>query len=100
MEGWKEEKGSLVVLLLAERARSECARPTRAIEVQPGYPLKSVTSELGGWREQRPGALLGRRTRTMKLCSLGIRARHGALRVGRVRMSRAVKGSLGHLSLT
>ena len=27
-----EEKGSLVVLLLAERARSECARSTRAIE--------------------------------------------------------------------
>ena len=33
-----EEKGSLVVLLLAERARSECARSTRAIEDQPGYP--------------------------------------------------------------
>jgi hypothetical protein len=30
--------GSLVVLLLAERARSEGARSTRAIEDQPGYP--------------------------------------------------------------
>ena len=39
--------GSLVVLLLAERARSECARPTRAFEDQPGHPLKSVTSERG-----------------------------------------------------
>jgi hypothetical protein len=34
----KGGKGSLVVLLLAERARSECARSTRAIEDQPGYP--------------------------------------------------------------
>jgi hypothetical protein len=32
MEGWKEEGGGLVVLLLAERARSEGARPTRAAE--------------------------------------------------------------------
>ena len=31
-------KGSLVVLLLAERARSEGARSTRAIEDRPGYP--------------------------------------------------------------
>jgi hypothetical protein len=42
--------GSLVVLLLAERARSECARPTRAFEDQPGHPLKRVTSKLGGER--------------------------------------------------
>jgi hypothetical protein len=34
----KDEKGSLAVLLLAERARSECARSTRAIEDRPGYP--------------------------------------------------------------
>ena len=32
--GW----GSLVVLLLAERARSEGARSTRAFEDRPGYP--------------------------------------------------------------
>ena len=32
MEGWKEEGGGLVVLLLAERARSEGARSTRAEE--------------------------------------------------------------------
>ena len=37
--------GSLVVLLLAERARSEGARSTRAIEDQPGYPLKEVGTE-------------------------------------------------------
>jgi hypothetical protein len=34
----KDGKGSLVVLLLTERARSECARSTRAIEDRPGYP--------------------------------------------------------------
>jgi hypothetical protein len=34
----KDGKGSLAVLLLAERARSECARSTRAIEDRPGYP--------------------------------------------------------------
>jgi hypothetical protein len=32
MEGWKEEGGGLVVLLLAERARSEGPRSTRAVE--------------------------------------------------------------------
>ena len=34
----KDGKGSLAVLLLAERARSEGARSTRAIEDRPGYP--------------------------------------------------------------
>ena len=43
-----------------------------------------------------PGALLARRTRTMKQCSPGTRARLGAIGVGRVRKLRAVKGSLGH----
>jgi hypothetical protein len=38
--------GSLVVLLLAERARSEGARSTRALEDQPGYPGKAPTNEL------------------------------------------------------
>jgi len=38
----KEEKGNLVVLLLAERARSEGARSTRAIEDRPGHPLEIV----------------------------------------------------------
>ncbi len=33
----KDMKGSLAVLLLAERARSECARSMRAIEARPGY---------------------------------------------------------------
>ena len=41
--------GSLVVLLLAERARSECARPTRAIEDQPSCPVG--TSDLNVYVE-------------------------------------------------
>jgi hypothetical protein len=46
---------------------------------------------------ERPGALLARRTRTVKLCSPGTRARLGALGdFGRVRILRAVKGNLGH----
>jgi len=44
----EEGMGSLVVLLLAERAPSEGPRSTRAIEDQPGHPLKRDTSELGG----------------------------------------------------
>ena len=40
---------------------------------------------------ERPGALLARRTRTVKLCSPGRRARLGALGGGRVRKSRAVE---------
>jgi hypothetical protein len=34
-------KGSLVFLLLAERARSEGARSTRAIEDQPDHPFEN-----------------------------------------------------------
>ena len=37
----KKIEGSLAVLLLAERARSECAHSTRAIENRPGYPEKT-----------------------------------------------------------
>jgi hypothetical protein len=44
----REEKGSLVVLLLAERAPSEGPRSTRAFEDRPGHPLSRETSELGG----------------------------------------------------
>jgi len=33
----REGERGLAVLLLAERARSECARSTRAIEDQPGH---------------------------------------------------------------
>ena len=53
---------------------------------------------LNSWcsRNARSGVLLARRTRTFRKCSLGKRARHGALGVGRVRMLRAGKGSLGH----
>ncbi len=36
----RDGKGSLAVLLLAERARSECARSTRAIEDRPDCPSK------------------------------------------------------------
>ena len=36
---WRGRGGDLVVLLLAERARSEGARSTRAFEDQPGRPL-------------------------------------------------------------
>jgi hypothetical protein len=41
-------EGSLVVLLLAERARSECARSMRAIEDQPDCPVKRDMIEVGG----------------------------------------------------
>ena len=44
----REEKGGLVVLLLAERAPSEGPRSTRAFEDRPGHPLKRETSKLGG----------------------------------------------------
>ena len=54
-----------------------------------------ATRGLRRMRREQPGALFARRTHTMKLCSPGRRARLGALRVGRVRMSRAVEGSLG-----
>ena len=39
--------GSLVVLLLAKRAASEGPPSTRALEDQPGRPLKMQTSKLG-----------------------------------------------------
>ena len=47
----KDMKGSLAVLLLAERARSECARSTRAIEDRPGYPW----NEMKNWEIARSG---------------------------------------------
>jgi hypothetical protein len=52
MRGWPRKKGegdSLVVLLLAERARSEGARSTRAIEDQPGCPQRGRQASLEGW---------------------------------------------------
>ena len=42
----KDGKGSLAVLLLAERAHSEGARSTRAFEDRPGRPVKRKASEL------------------------------------------------------
>ncbi len=47
----EEEDGSLVVLLLAERARSECARSTRTIEDQPGRHCE----EIGNWEAHSEG---------------------------------------------
>jgi hypothetical protein len=44
----REEKGRLVVPPLTERARSECARSTRAFEDRSAYPSKRKASELGG----------------------------------------------------
>ena len=61
--------GSLVVLLLAERARSEDARSTRAFEDRLGCPVKSEAIKLG-----RDG------------------------RSSQVPFLRAVKSSLGHSS--
>jgi hypothetical protein len=45
----KDGMGSLVVLLLAERARLEGARSTRAIEDQPGCPVKAGKR---AWRDR------------------------------------------------
>ena len=54
MRGWplkKGEGGSLVVLLLAERARWEGARSTRALEDQPGCPRRRKRADSKGeWR--------------------------------------------------
>ena len=44
----EEGMGSLVVLLLAERTPSEGPRSTRAIEDQPGCPLKRERASLEG----------------------------------------------------
>ena len=44
----KDGKGSLAVLLLAERARSECARSTRAIKSRLGHSLKEGSRKLKG----------------------------------------------------
>ena len=43
----KDVVGSLVVLLLAERAPSEGPRSTRAFEDRPGHPLKRERASLG-----------------------------------------------------
>ena len=58
-------EGSLVVLLLAERARPDGARSTRALEDRPGCPPRGKRASLGrpsylcnAWA----GAFLARRT--------------------------------------
>src|SRR4029077_20889362 len=43
----KDGMGSIVVLLLAVRARSEDARSTRALEDRPGCPVKNEAIKLG-----------------------------------------------------
>ena len=71
-----QERGgdSLVVLLLAERARSEGARSTRAIEDQPGCPQRrgQVSSEGDG----EDGLLIScaRATRGLRRPSLDARS--------------------------
>ena len=83
---------------------SRNARPPKGLVRRPqleqhGCPaamkLKSY-KEKGKSKESSQGALFARRTRTMKRCSPGRRARLGALGVGRVRNLRAVEGNLGH----
>jgi len=44
----KDGKGSLIVLLLAERARSECARSTAAVGPARAPFQERETSKLGG----------------------------------------------------
>jgi len=85
--------------VLVRRAQPRINQATLLRE--PAYSLRGSgeTSEFGRGRRERPGALLARRTRTMKLWSPGTRARPSALGVGRVRMSRAVEGGLGHSPL-
>ena len=80
----REGGGSLVVLLLAERAPLEGPRSTRAIEDQPGHLLEKQTSELGGtiahWTRSRKGT--SRRTgasRSMPHASLRVWKRDRSL---------------------
>ena len=57
--------GSLVVLLLAERARSEGARSTRALEDRPGRPLRGVERRKArdekAWKDTQVGPVLPER---------------------------------------
>jgi len=59
---------------------SRNARPQKALVgraqwgTKPGRPLAKWTSKLGTGRKQ-PGALLARRTRTMKRCSFDARSK-------------------------
>jgi hypothetical protein len=73
-EGWLGESP-----VLAERARSEGPRWTRAVEDQPGHPLKASDKMLRPWL--RNGASLG------KEAALAASGRAGEVdaRVGRVR---------------
>ena len=50
-------------------------RKLLAVEDQSGPIPEEVTSKLGGKGKERPGALLARRTRMMKLCSSDARSK-------------------------
>ena len=53
----RTRRGSLTVLLLAERAHSEGARSTRAFEDRPGRPLRRKGSAQLGIHQARPAYL-------------------------------------------
>ena len=63
--------------MLAQRAASEGPRWTRAVEDQSAPIPEDIANELGRRYfmkgRVRPGALLARRTRTVKLCSFDAR---------------------------
>ena len=117
-----EAEGSSV---LAQRAASEGPRWTRAVEAQSAPIPEERVGKIRRMRREWPGALLARRTRTMKgmeghphwSCAPGTRALRRASFNGRTstnmgalsrernkrawkehlyRSMRAVKGSLGH----
>ena len=119
--GCEEGEGFLEVL--ADRAPSEGPRSTRRLREEPPQPIvlevegrerivrraqwgnqsahdlrsrgkDRATRGLRRIRREWPGALLARRTRTIRMCSHGKRARLGAFGVGWVRMLRTVKNSL------
>jgi hypothetical protein len=72
---------------MLKKAASRRGRPGES----PVFAQRAASEEQEGSSQT---ILLARITRTMKRCSLGTRARLGALGVGRVRMLRAVKDSL------
>jgi hypothetical protein len=72
----KSKRTTWSVLVLADRAASEDPRSTRAIEDQPGYPLKNKTSKLGKIILPPPSLLL-----TLYCLPLAIPIRHHVLRL-------------------
>ena len=68
----ERRRGGLVILLLAERQRSEGARSPRAFEDRLGRSLR-VMERRKARRKMRLGALIARRTRTIRMCSFDAR---------------------------